>query len=472
MFSIKNAYKFIRKELHRRINNLRTKEHIVKLIGNDRVLRKHIIKYNKQRPYGYDHTICHLPMRSLYFGFGGIVTACCYNRKHILGKFPENSISEIIHGEKRKILQQHLDKIDFSMGCELCNSIISTGNYMSVGARLGDIYPQQGDFPSEMVFELDNTCNLKCEMCNAKFSSAHDNGKCTVAPYDDKDFIKQLKPFIPYLSRTRFLGGEPFMSKIYPQIWNAIIELNPKCKIHIQTNGTILNDKIKSILKRGNFQIGLSIDTLNPVHYEKIRHGAKIEQVLENLNFFNYISRKNGDDLGLSVCPMKGNRFDIPELIRFCNNNNIIVNFNEVDTEGFSLEELSEHELNELAKYYKKNNPRGHNYISTHNHIVFSTLINEVEHMKKKREQYEYMNEMVLCTREEFIEAALSILLKNPQIKYDESLVKLFPKKFYMKRVKYQYMKSKMTIEDIVDFLQYPKDVQIKLINRSLHKTK
>ena len=59
-----------------------------------------------------------------------------------------------------------------------------------------------------------------------------------------------------------------------------MIELNPKCKISLQSNGTILNEKIKSILQRGNFHIGLSIDTLDPMRYEKIRSGAKIESTL------------------------------------------------------------------------------------------------------------------------------------------------------------------------------------------------
>ena len=470
MLTIKNAYKFVRKRIYRWKNNTRNKKHIAELITDDEDLRKKIIKYNKQRPYGFDSTICHLPMRSLYFGFGGIVTACCFNRKYILGKFPKNSISEIIHGEKRKILQQHLDKIDFSLGCELCNNIISLGNYMSVGARLGDIYPNQVDFPSEMVFELDNTCNLKCEMCNAKFSSAHDNGKCTISPYDDKNFIKQLKPFIPYLSRARFLGGEPFMSKIYPEIWNAIIDANPKCKIHIQTNGTILNDRIRSILNSGNFQIGISIDTLDPTHYEKIRNGAKIEQVLENLKFFNHISRKNGDDLGISVCPMKENRFDIPELVRFCNDNNIIINFNCVDTEGFTLAELSAFDLDKLARYYKKNNPGGRNYISAHNHIVFSTLIKQVEHMKTQRAQYEYINEMIPCTKEEFKGIVLPIISSNPDIKYDESIWEYIPENFSIKRNDYLYMKNKMGIWELKDFFGQPIENQVRFLKDLLHK--
>jgi MoaA/NifB/PqqE/SkfB family radical SAM enzyme len=435
---------------------------------NDADLRKHIIEYNMQRPQGCDITICHAPLRSIYFGFGGIVTTCCFNRNYVLGKYPENSLDEIIHGEKRKLLQQHLDRIDFSIGCKYCKDMIAAHNFMSVNARFSDNFPEQSDFPSKMEFELDNTCNLKCEMCNAKFSSAHDNGRRTVAPYDNEDFIKQLKPFIPYLIETKFLGGEPFMSDLYPKIWESIIELNPKCKIRMQSNGTILNDKIKSILQRGNFQIGLSIDTLNPERYAKIRNGAKLEKTLENLEFFNHICKKNGDYINISVCPMKENRFDIPELVKFCNDKNIFIYFNSVSTENFTISELSVQEIDELIDYYKRNNPKGYNYISIHNHIAFSNLIKSIEYIKEQCEQskiqYEYMNEMIPCTRKEYKEIVLSIISSTPDIKYDETIWDYIPEKFSIRRNDYLYMKNNKPIWDLKEFFSQSTENQIKYI--------
>ena len=458
-----NINKIIKQKLSNICKNLQYKKKISQLV-NDADWRKHIIEYNMQRQLGCDPTVCHVPMRSLYFGLEGIVTACCFNRNFTLGRFPENSIEEIIHGEKRKTLQKHLSETNFSHGCQFCKDMIASGDYMSVGARFADIFPDNGDLPSEMVFELDNTCNLRCEMCSAKFSSAHDNGKRTTFPYDTEYFIEQLKPFIPYLIETKFLGGEPFLSDIYPKIWELIIEQNPKCKIRVQSNGTILNEKVKSILQRGNFQIGLSIDTLNPEHYAKIRNGAKIEKTLENLEFFKHICKKNGDYINISVCPMKENRFDIPELVKFCNGKDIFIYFNSVSTENFTLSELSGQEIDELIDYYKRNNPKGYNYISIHNHIAFSNLINEVEHMKEQRKQYEYMNEMIPCTREEYVERILSTISECPDIKYDESLIKYIPENFLIKRENYLYLKNEMTIEELKVFFSQPLENQISFL--------
>lgn len=471
MLTIKNEYRFVRKKIIRTINNLRRKKHIATNIG-DCDFHKHIIKYNVQRPYGCDYTICHTPMRSIYWGFEGVVTACCFNRDYVLGKFPENSVEEIIHGEKRKQLQQHLDKSDFSHGCQLCKNMIESGNYNSVNAHFADNFPAQGDFPSEMVFELDNSCNLKCEMCSARFSSAHDGGKRTVAPYDNDVFIEQLKPFIPHLVETKFLGGEPFLSDIYPKIWELIIAINPKCKIRIQSNGTILNEKIKDILQHGNFQIGLSIDTLNPEHYAKIRNGAKIEKTLENLDFFSQISHKNGENMNISVCPMKENRFDIPDLVKFCNDKDILIYFNDVSTEGYALGELSTQELDELITYYKCSDKQGRTYISKNNHTAFSNLIKEVVYLKEQRKQYEYMNEMILCPQKEFVEMMLLIIgdVKSIDIERGKYLLKYIPENFLIKRSEYLYLKN-MTTEELKEFfsrtskdqIQYLKDFLLPL---------
>lgn len=458
----KNIYNFLIRSLKRTTNNLRNKKHIAELIGDDKDLFKHIIEYNKTRVNGFDSTICHVPMRSLYFGFGGIVTACCFNREYVLGRFPENTIEEIIHGEKRKILQQYLDKIDFSHGCYLCKDIIASGNYMSAGTRLTDKLPEQGDFPSKMEFELDNICNLRCEMCSAEFSSAHANGKRTVYPYDDNNFIEQLKPFIPHLVETKFLGGEPFLSNLYPKIWELIITLNPKCKIRVQSNGTILNDKLKSILQRGNFQIGLSIDTLNPDRYAKIRNGEKIESVLGNIDFFNYICKKNKDNLSVSVCPMKENRFDIPELVKFCNYKNIFIYFNNVITEGFALSELSPIELEELAAYYKRNNPKSYKYISIHNDIAFSNLIKEVEYLKEQCKHKKHSDSMIPWTKKEFFETILSIIPNNElYINQVESLLIYIPENFLIKRSRYYHLKNELTIDELKIFFKSPLTDQI-----------
>ena len=88
-------------------------------------------------------------------------------------------------------------------------------------------------------------------MCDGWSSSLLLKKKCRLPqfpnPYDD-DFITQLEEFIPHLEQAFFVGGEPFMIEIYFKIWEKIVETNPSCMISVQTNGTILNQKVKALL--------------------------------------------------------------------------------------------------------------------------------------------------------------------------------------------------------------------------------
>jgi MoaA/NifB/PqqE/SkfB family radical SAM enzyme len=71
-----------------------------------------------------------------------------------------------------------------------------------------------------------------------------------------------------------------------------IIAINPKCLIMVQTNGMVLNERIKNLLSRGNFQIGVSIDSLKKEVYETIRPHGKLERVMENINYFSEYSKR------------------------------------------------------------------------------------------------------------------------------------------------------------------------------------
>jgi MoaA/NifB/PqqE/SkfB family radical SAM enzyme len=343
------------------------------------------INYNKSRTLGPDPVICHAPSRSLYFDIHGNATSCCFNRSYILGKYPENSVGDIINGEKRIFLQKELGRQNFLYGCQHCLKLVEEGNYEGVEARLYDGLKNQGFTPSEITFELDNNCNLECVMCHEGFSSSIAKSKGTekiIPPYDDK-FIEQLKPWIKNLKVAKFLGGEPFLIKIYYRIWDLIIKENKTCKIHLQTNGMILNDKIREYLHKGNFYIGVSIDSLQKEKLENIRKKSDFDIVKKNLDEFINISRKRKTHLNISVCPMQQNRYEIPEIVKFCNEKKVFIYLNHVYTEGFTLSELNEEELLELLNYYKSIKFDKPGIIAKRNILFFYNLTDLIENKYK-----------------------------------------------------------------------------------------
>jgi MoaA/NifB/PqqE/SkfB family radical SAM enzyme len=330
--------------------------------------------YNQVRSGAAKGLLCHAPFTSLNFEQNGNVTACCYNRSFQLGHIPEDALGDIWLGEKAEQLRSYIRANDLSGGCSACAEQIQAGNYSGTKAIYYDEYavgsslwqkltslwatakPMQ--MPRVFEFELSNSCNLECTMCNGYFSSAIRKNREQLPPIKNhysEDFVQQLQPFIPHLTDAKFLGGEPFLIDIYYRIWDLIIASKPEIKLHITTNGTILNKKVKEYLERMRAGLILSIDTVHPEHYEQIRVNASFQQVMDNLEWFRDYTRRKKTYLSIAACPIRHNRFDIPDLVRFCNERDIHLHLNTVWTpEDQSLRFLSAPELSELLSFYQQ----------------------------------------------------------------------------------------------------------------------
>lgn len=318
----------------------------------------------------------------MYFGIAGTVTMCCYNQKEKLGFYsPGDKLSDIWHSRAAKNLRSQFSNSTMSAGCERCAHELQGGNYEGLLALKYDasatpvkLQPFSGrglwelitgpkkdmkatepDYPEVMEFEIANTCNLECIMCNEACSSAirSRKGLPPVLGKFDIGFVEQLREFIPHLKTAHFFGGEPFLIDLYYDIWDLIIELKPTVVSHITSNGTILNSRVREILESHPVNLCLSIDAITKEVYEKIRVNAKYDRMVSNLDYFISIKDKL-DHLSITACAMPTNRLDLPLLVEFCNQNDIGVFFNTVfEPFNHSMSSLTVDELKATLDYYE-----------------------------------------------------------------------------------------------------------------------
>ena len=290
--------------------------------------------YNKIRKPGLSGSFCYAPGINMLFGQDGKIRACCHNMEVTLGEYPKQSISEIWQGQAAQQLRNQLKNYDLKHGCNVCQADMNSRSFEEVRARHFDSLPLSAHYPTMMEFLMTNTCNLECIMCMGIYSSLIRKNReklpPIVSPYD-KAFISQLEEFIPHLSETRFSGsGEAFAIDMNYEIWEMIIRLNPKCVIMVQTNGSFLNARIKDLLSRGNFRIGVSLDSLYKETYESIRLNANFDRVMENIRYFSEYSRNKNEKFALAMCVMRQNWKELPEFIKFCDANNAVATLHKV----------------------------------------------------------------------------------------------------------------------------------------------
>jgi len=339
--------------------------------------------YNKSRLTNIDRqSFCYAPSVNMLFAQNGDVRVCCHNLEFSIGKYPQQSIAEIWKSAKAEELRQNMKSWDLAHGCQICEADLRMGSYNEVSARHFDNFARHAEYPRMMEFLLTNTCNLECVMCKGEYSSLIRKNReklpPLISPYD-KAFLKQLEEFIPYLHETRFSGsGEAFAIDMNYEIWEMIIEKNPKCVIMVQTNGSYLNAKVKDFLSRGNFQIGVSLDSLKKETYEAIRLNANFEKVMENIQYFSEYSRNKKMKFSISTCVMRQNWRELPDFVNFCNGLNAVATFHKVwYPKKYALDNLPTGEIKEIYNYLASHTFKAQTYVQRTNvaHYEYFTKV-------------------------------------------------------------------------------------------------
>lgn len=167
------------------------------------------------------------------------------------------------------------------------------------------------DGPMQIVMKVNNVCNLRCRTCNSndsvlfKIEGKHYQKKHGVteymylngpdATYWSDQQLKEIFDFSSNLRRLEFYGGEPLLDKQTPKLLKMFSDSGQSKKIalNISTNCTIRPDRswAKMISKFENFNLSMSIDGIGP-HFHYIRHPAKWDEVLDNINYFVSLRNK------------------------------------------------------------------------------------------------------------------------------------------------------------------------------------
>jgi MoaA/NifB/PqqE/SkfB family radical SAM enzyme len=142
----------------------------------------------------------------------------------------------------------------------------------------------RSSFPLVIHFYMTELCNLNCKMCFLKQIKTEDN----FIPFDiAKKVIKELMCIRPRYSMT---GGEPFL---HPDIENLIRYIKSKgLYLSIVTNGTLIKDSAKIIVRSGVDKLDISIDG-PPKKHDSIRGiPGTFSKTLEGIQAINYEKKK------------------------------------------------------------------------------------------------------------------------------------------------------------------------------------
>lgn len=229
---------------------------------------------------GFGPDFCHVPFTTLILEPDGTVGSCrMKGTKFIVGDARENSLEEIWNGPRiREWRRQFLEgDVEFCKkevrcnGCHLCpdyNALLPHVNAAEVQSR----------GPLRLGLNLNGKCNLECRMCTIW---QEPNGR-----YDEMGLWPKIEEMAAKVREIELFSGEPFIQKDTYRLIDRISVINPECEWTFTTNGHwVLNDKIKESLDRIRVKhLTVSIDSLLPEGYERIRRKGRLQVVSENLD--------------------------------------------------------------------------------------------------------------------------------------------------------------------------------------------
>lgn len=256
--------------------------------------------------------ICPMPFIHLNIKPDEAVTAC-WRCHAVLGKYNEESLSDIWNGQKwQEFRQQHLDG-KRPEGCKSCwemedAGVESTRQVMlretaASGMQLSDVYSLTPPAPQDIEIRFGNLCNLQCRHCSQKFSSqwmntikANPELQNTMREIDGlpktlsvnelpDNTADELREMAPNLRMIRITGGEPLMHPMHYDMLDAFSGYEQNIVLDYNSNLHYLGMKGKKISdywkKFKNVTCRVSIDA-DESNYNYIRYKGNIDKLKYN----------------------------------------------------------------------------------------------------------------------------------------------------------------------------------------------
>jgi MoaA/NifB/PqqE/SkfB family radical SAM enzyme len=313
------------------LNNRREFEiHLKKKIINDPVLgRLSYEEYDSLESCNFDKdtNICNLPFGDVEIQSTGNVYMCCpgWNPASI-GNLLEEDMHSIWNGEKARVVRDSITDGSYRYcNAKTCPSMIAGGGDRIV-PKSSFIDPKL-QFPKNMAFSVDNTCNLVCPSCRTyKIIELEEEAHKRALTILRTAFRSVFSdPHDQSITLTFDGVGEIFFSPVYREIFETeevfkTPEKWPGFRTVLCTNGTMMTEKIQkkySILFERSIGVRLSIDAGNKESYEKVRCGGDWDLLWKNINFLyeNTLKNDNTKSWAWNVILQEDNVESIVDLI-------------------------------------------------------------------------------------------------------------------------------------------------------------
>jgi cyclic pyranopterin phosphate synthase len=198
-----------------------------------------------------------------------------------------------------------------------------------------DTYSRQ---MKDLRISVTDRCNFRCTYC-MPFDEYEWVDKKEILTFEE---ITRLASLFVQLGadKIRLTGGEPLLRSGLEKLISKLSSLSGLKDLCLTTNGSLLAEKVSALKSAGLRRINVSLDTLNPEKFARIRRRGDLAKVLEGL----FAAKRYGlHPIKINAVIERGvNDDDILDLVEFSRKNGFALRFIEYMDVGNSNNWTSE----------------------------------------------------------------------------------------------------------------------------------
>lgn len=170
-------------------------------------------------------------------------------------------------------------------------------------------------YPSTIMLELNNHCNLACTTCPRMYGYGKEMDKGYIGLEAAKKIIDETWPYLDSIGLTGM--GETFLFEAIDELVDYIKMKNKGIVISVSTNAVLPNfiERVSRVIGKID-TIQISIDGLHEV-YNSIRIRSSFELLDKNLRKISEMAKHSETDLMLNMVVTKENYMHMPLLVQY-----------------------------------------------------------------------------------------------------------------------------------------------------------
>ncbi|MDQ6957003.1 MAG: GTP 3',8-cyclase MoaA [Mariprofundaceae bacterium] len=169
-------------------------------------------------------------------------------------------------------------------------------------------------------------CNMRCDYCRPSADAYQAEPRSHILQFEEIERIVEVAASLG-VSKVRITGGEPLVRRDLPKLIEKIASIDDITDLAMTSNATYLAKHAQELKNAGLNRINISLDTLNPLRFQKLT-GGELAPVLAGIQ-----ATKNAGfvPIKLNTVLMKGiNDDEVADLIDFASDIGATIRFIEL----------------------------------------------------------------------------------------------------------------------------------------------